>query len=167
MEVNINSNPIAYVALFSVPERLRTIIGNRRNNSPSAVGLDMQNGIVEYCVDKVAKASGKVANNDAIITDNFIILAMTASTTGYALYRYTNNALNELARDNTVAIDGWPYPFASDGIKIGGCGLSAGYSDAYISLAAIHEGVLTYTQLESICEFVYKYGKNTKGLTIE
>lgn len=160
------ANTVTYVALCSVPagqsKTLRPIIGNRRNTSAGNKGVDLQNGIVEYCTGGVAQLSGTIAENQ-INTDNFVILAATASTAGYALYRYTNNALVELASD-TVAIDFGAT--TNDAIKIGGNAVGNGVADAHISLAAIHEGVMTDEQLESICAFVKNYGEQ-KGLTIE
>ena len=168
------ANTVTYVALCSVPAggstTLRPIIGNRRNTSAGNKGVDLANGIVEYCTGGVAQLSGTLAENQ-INTDNFIILAATVSTNGYALYRYTNNSLDELA-SKTVTIDFGTT--TSDAVKIGGNSVGNGAADTHISLAAIHEGDITggvegvtvYDKLLEICAFVKTYGKQ-KGLTIE
>ena len=164
------NNPVTYVALFSVPSATgvnhwRPIIGCRRNTSDGDKGVDLLNGCAEYCTGGKAYLSKNATNTTGFIhTAHFVVLALTFSTTGYTLYRYTNNALDTLYSD-TVSIEFGTT--TADAIKIGGDSVSNGAADANISLAAIHEGVLDYDQLKSVCEFVYKYGKNTKGLSIE
>lgn len=156
------ANTVTYVALFRVVAPnggvvWRPIIGNRRNTSVGNKGADLRNGVVDY-------GYGEIDPNLAIFSDKFIILVATASSSGYALYRYTNGSLNELASDTVTINTGIT---ANDAIKIGGNAVGNTSADADISLAAIHEGAMTDEQLEDICQFVYDYGTNTKGLTIE
>lgn len=160
----VPENTVTIVALFSVPTGFRTIIGCRFNNSPVAGGMSLLNKNIIYCVDGTAKLEAF----DAINSNNFAILALQASTQDSVgvckVWRYTNGSLSDPLVDYSGAITDW-----SDAItnwRIGGDKMSSSHDDAYISLAAIHEGVLTDEQLESVCEFVKVYGEQ-KGLTIE
>lgn len=165
VDTNIKSvlgNKVAWVALFSVPTGFRPIVGCRRvmgSATTAKYGVDLYNDRVEYIAD--GKWYEEVYDN-GINSDNFAILALTADTNGWKVYRYTNGAL-VLWDEYVGVLDPWT---VNEPICIGGDRLSNSRGDAHISLAAIHEGVMTDEQLESICQFVKDYGEQ-KGLTIE
>lgn len=152
---------ITAVTLFKVPTGARVLVGNRSgSDTAGASGTNLRNDGVEFWKDGVHSTNTFTAIN----SNNFAILAMTASEGGLRVVRYTNGALNELYDFEGDIV---PWSSNTNAIQI------AGYSkpgnakaDADIALTAIHTGVLTDPQLESICEFVKKYGEQ-KGLTIE
>ena len=159
------ANAITAVVLFRVQSKKSVLIGNRSGDSTSTGwGVNLLNDSVEFGYN----GSNVVTDEKrfpAINSDNFAILAMTAHENGVRVVRYTNGALDELL-DLEGEVTPWGTGSTGNAIQIGGYGAS-NYSNARdISLAAIHEGVLTDPQLKSICEFVKVYGEQ-KGLTIE
>lgn len=158
-------NAITAVVLFRVQDGLRPILSNRTGGDTSeAVGVTIMNDRVLYGKDGNVEPS---AISFAQINSNtsFAILAMSVSAERVDVYRYTNDALNNLGHFEG-AVNPWLTGSTGNAVQIGGTGKSDAYQDADISLAAIHEGVLTDEQLEEVCEFVKTYGEQ-KGLTIE
>lgn len=155
-------NAVTAVVLFRVADGIRTILSNRTGGSTAlAVGASLMNNCVVFSTNDAITQR----EFPAIGSDNFAILAMTVAPNGVRVVRYTNGALNELVNFEGV-VDAWQTGSTGNAIQIGGNGKSNAYQDGDVSLAAIHEGVMTDEQLESICEFVRKYGKQ-KGLTVE
>lgn len=153
---------ITTVILFSVPYVAGATSNGRplfSNKSSGAANLTLTNYNVAYA--KNATANTVAFEGGMINSENFAILAMTADVNGFRVVRYSNGRLNEIAECGE-AIDVW----TTNAIQIGGNSTSTKCGTANISLAAIHEGVLSDPQLESICEFVKEYGEG-KGLTIE
>lgn len=149
-------NKVTLVALFSVPDGYRNIIGN----ATATLGLSLFNDRI------LLYANGTTVDPrypSSINSQNFAVLALTADENGCRVVRYSNGVLNTLV-DYEGAVDGWTA--SSVPFIIGGSSTGANYKAARISLAAIHEGKLTDAQLESVCEFVKAYGEQ-KGLTIE
>ena len=157
-------NAITAVVLFRVQDGLRPILSNRTGGSTAnAVGVTIMNDRVLYGKDGNAEPSA--ISFAQINSSNFAILAMSVSAERVDAYRYTNGALNNLGYFEG-AVNPWLTGSTGNAIQIGGTGKTDGYQDADISLAAIHEGVMTEEQLTEICSFVKTYGKQ-KGLTIE
>ena len=154
---------LTFVALFSATASdgvsNRPIISNRSTTG----GIGLGNHQFEY-VEKAVNEKEVYA--DRVGTSDFTILAMTADTSGYKVCRYSSGELKDVGviagnTDKCTGIDAW----STNAIQIGGDSTGTPYTTARISLAAIHTGKLTDEQLESVCKFVYKYGKQ-KGLTI-
>lgn len=157
------SNAITAVVLFSVPDGVRTLVSNKSGGSGiTAIGTCLQNDKVIFATNNAAAERTFAPINST----NFAILAMTVSPNGVRVARYTNGVLDELVNFKGT-VDAWSTGSTGNAIVVGGSVRTNVNQAAHISLAAIHEGVLDNDQLESICKFVYNYGKNTKGLTIE
>ena len=156
---------LTYVALFSVTEAGgksdRPIISNC--NGSGGVGFRLGNCGVRYVSNGVAYAPPNYTYDTPIVLDKFAILAVTFDANGYRVVCYTNNQLVEWDSKDTVITD-----WGGGALQLGGeSSASTSTATARISLAAIHTGKLTDAQLEEVCEFVYDYGTNTKGLDIE
>lgn len=149
------ANQITYVAMFST-SGWRMIIGNKGS---AGIGLGMRSNDAVFGRNAVTVEPDY--EGGSVYSDNFVILALTATTEGVRAFRYTNGQLTTLLDDKGV-VDSW----GSNKFQIGGDSTTTAYDPARISLAAIHEGAMTDDQLESICEFVKKYGEQ-KGLIIE
>lgn len=160
---------LTYIAMFSVPTNARVLIGNRSaGGAATAYGVTLRNDGVEFGNN----GTYVIRTFPAINSDNFAILAMTVDENGLRVVRYTNDALiaplyNSADDTDFVSIDKWAAGSSGNAIGIAGYSQSGNaHYDADISLAAIHEGVLTDEQLTEICAFVKNYGEQ-KGLTIE
>lgn len=156
------ANAVTAVALFRVPEGVREIVANSTGGSGvTSIGFSLLNDRLSFGVNGALTSRTFTAIN----SDNFAILAVTVEPNGCRVERYTNGGLVNLV-DFEGTVEAWQAGSTGNAIQIGGGGKSNIYPDADISLAAVHEGVLTDEQLESICQFVKNYGEQ-KGLTIE
>lgn len=172
-------NGIALIALFSndaTGSIARPLISNRRATaSARECGMALYNDRVAIAVEG-EDTPATFTFKDPIYTDNFAILAFVGDTNGFRVLRYSNGALAnvEFKRGNAAdageymeeyvgSVNGWN----TNVFQIGGDGTgNSFYTPTSISLAAIHEGVVTNKQLMQISQFVKAYGEQ-KGLTIE
>ncbi len=168
------SNTVTTIVLFSVPTGHRTIFGCRSQSSPNAAGISVMNDMAIYCADGTSKP---IDFHTAINSNNFSILAMQASAQDGVgvckVWQYKNGSLVPCADTYEGVLDNIPGTVVTTW-RVGGDKLSTTFADAYISLAAIHEGDITGgaegvtvdDKLLEICRFVKAYGEQ-KGLTIE
>lgn len=165
---------ITVVALFSTPSGSRPIVGNRRATSTAGdadiVGFNLQNDLVQVGDPSLTSTKGvkTIQFDNRVNTANaetFAILTMRATPNGIVVKRYTNGGLTNVLNYEGVVTAWVSSGSTANKIQIGGC-TSNGSDTSHISLAAIHEGVVTDEQLTEICAFVKQYGEQ-KGLTVE
>ena len=168
------ASKITAVVLFRVPTGQDTVtprplISNRSGGqSVDAFGVTLSHKGVLFAATGDTYENPTTLSFTPIEDDNkFAILALSVATDGLKVYRYTDDKLNNLVNYTEKALNGWTTGSTGNALIFGGAGNSNGGNSIDVSLASVHTGDVTDAQLESICEFVYNYGKNTKGLTIE
>lgn len=167
-------NALTTVVLFRVPSGKRVLVGNRGNDSNYAnyTGVSLFNNSVLASYNGYPTEKAFKDNISINSSNNFSILAMTVDANGYVrVVRYLNGALVDMldidGENRFGPIKSWITGDTGLALQIGGCSFSAKHDSADISMVAIHEGVLGDDQLADACRFVYDYGTNAKGLTIE
>lgn len=162
---------ITWVALFKVPKNARTIVGTRRGSGDTKTGMSLRNDSINICINKKSNLEDF---NQKINSDNFSIVAMTATPDWCRVVRYFNE---ELIIDDPLLyyegpIDVWELKSMYQGknlnaVMIGGeQGTGNVYSSACISMVALHDGIISDEDLAKICDFMYVHGTR-RGLTIE